>query len=571
MVLSRWVNSHVARLAVILVLLGGILSMATAASKSGWRDVRGTKIKGSPVEVLGPFALFRDGAKRGNRVLLRGLTEEDCRRFYEETKERSELGPTFAGATGSFTRLFDGRVSRVRDEKRVPADLSRQSEPEILLVLYGHPHNGNSWRGLNNFVSIYHRLKRVLGDRVEFIFFGAVNEPQAQTQIATKMHMPWLIADAELGRRARSLADLARSKETQLMVISRDGAPIISGHAEDLASTLKFIDELGGLAGLMNPANPKSWKDRQYYFGAIRGVQYARQATGPEMIGDPLNPVTLREYGVGGITADLIISGSGEVDHVELLPESIVPPKLVEALTIAMKRSGVFLPAFNQGKPGPSVYRYELEIPPEDVVAEADAAWLSGDTMHEVILNDWFLLRPIQVPESNFSDVSYTNQDGVMVMQAFEVSDTDVTKGEQMSAFTTNWFDAEGAGKVNPTVGQKVRVDGEVLAWEAVSGELGLIDFQKGIGELEYTIGYGWIEFEVPTPQEAWLGIGSDDGIKIWHNGELVHDKWVRRNSLIDDDIVPLKLSAGRNTLLVKIQNAWGDWSFISRLRIKAK
>lgn len=98
-----------------------------------------------------------------------------------------------------------------------------------------------------------------------------------------------------------------------------------------------------------------------------------------------------------------------------------------------------------------------------------------------------------------------------------------------------------------------------------------MIDFQQGIGELEYTIGDGWIEFESPQKLQAWLGIGSDDGLKIWHNGKLIHDKWVRRISRIDDDIVPLELSEGRNTLLVKIQNAWGDWSFVSRLRIRPR
>lgn len=568
--LPQGVKSTPLKFACFVVCLLGWCSVAVSA-KPDWQDVSGTQIKGSPVEVLGPFALFRDGAKRGNRVLLRGLSEEVCRRFYEETADRSELGPTFAQATGSLTRLFDGRVSRVRNEKLVPADLSGQAEPELLVVLYGHPHHGNSWSALRNFESVYHRLRRVLGERVEFIYFGAVNDSQAQMQFATKMHMPWLIADAELGRRARYLADLARSRETQLMVISRHGAPIINGHAEDLESTLKFIDELGGLAGLINPANPKSWKDRQHYFGAIRSLQYAQKSTGPEMLGNPLNPVTLREYGVGRIAADLTIDESGGIEHVALLPESMVPENLKAPLSTAIKRSGVFLPAYRHGKAEKDVYRYELEIPPEDVVAEADAAWLSGETMHEVILNEWFLLRPIEVPESNFSNISHTDEDGVMVMQAFEVSDTDVTKGEQMSAFTTNWFDEAGAASVNPMVEKQVRVDGTLLEWEAVTGELGLIDFQRGIGELEYTIGYGWIEFEVPTPKQAWLGIGSDDGIKIWHNGELVHDKWIRRNSLIDDDIVPLKLTAGRNTLMVKIQNAWGDWSFISRLRIRAK
>ena len=466
------------------------------------------------------------------------------------------MGPSFAEATGAITSLFDGRVNRVRDEKLIPADLSGRAEPELLVVLYGHPHNGNSWRGLGNFISVYHRLKRVLGDRIEFVFFGAVHEPREQTQIATAMHMPWLIADAKLGRRARALADLARSKETRLMVMSRDGAPMLNGHAEDLASTLQFIDQLGGLVGLMNPANPRAWKDRQHYYGAVRSLQYAQRDTEPEMIGNPLRPVTLRDYGVGHISAELVIDAAGNVAAVELLPQSDVPADLINPLSTAIQRSAVFLPAMQNGQAAAGVYQYELTVPDEDTVVEADAAWLSGDTIHEVILNNWLVLRPIHVPESNFSDVSFTNEDGVMVMQVFEVSDTDVTKGEQMSAFTTNWFDAEGAGSLEPEAGQPVRVSGGILEWEALSGELGLIDLQEGLGELEYTIGYAWIDFEVPQEMPAWLGIGSDDGIKLWHNGELVHDKRVHRRSRIDDDIVPLKLAAGHNTLLVKIQNA---------------
>lgn len=538
-----------------LLLIGTAISLP-AAKKSVWQDAQGTIIKGTPVEVLGPFALFRDGPKRGSRVLLRGLLEEDCRRFFTATQERSELGPSFAEATGAITSLFDGRVNRVRDEKLVPADLSGRAEPELLVVLYGHPHNGNSWRGLGNFISVYHRLKRVLGDRIEFVFFGAVHEPREQTQIATAMHMPWLIADAKLGRRARALADLARSKETRLMVMSRDGAPMLNGHAEDLASTLQFIDQLGGLVGLMNPPNPRAWKDRQHYYGAVRSLQYAQRDTEPEMIGNPLRPVTLRDYGVGHISAELVIDAAGNVAAVELLPQSDVPADLINPLSTAIQRSAVFLPAMQNGQAAAGVYQYELTVPDEDTVVEADAAWLSGDTIHEVILNNWLVLRPIHVPESNFSDVSFTNEDGVMVMQVFEVSDTDVTKGEQMSAFTTNWFDAEGAGSLEPEAGQPVRVSGGILEWEALSGELGLIDLQEGLGELEYTIGYAWIDFEVPQEMPAWLGIGSDDGIKLWHNGELVHDKRVHRTSRIDDDIVPLKLAAGHNTLLVKIQNA---------------
>jgi hypothetical protein len=63
--------------------------------------------------------------------------------------------------------------------------------------------------------------------------------------------------------------------------------------------------------------------------------------------------------------------------------------------------------------------------------------------------------------------------------------------------------------------------------------------------------------------------LGSDDGVKIWLNGELVHDKWVRRPSRIDDDVVPLRLRQGANQILIKIQNATIHWSYIYRLRLR--
>ncbi len=63
------------------------------------------------------------------------------------------------------------------------------------------------------------------------------------------------------------------------------------------------------------------------------------------------------------------------------------------------------------------------------------------------------------------------------------------------------------------------------------------------------------------------MGLGSDDGLKLWLNGELVKDRWVRRDSKIDEDLIPLNLVAGKNRLLIKIQNASGAWSFVGRIR----
>ncbi len=179
----------------------------------------------------------------------------------------------------------------------------------------------------------------------------------------------------------------------------------------------------------------------------------------------------------------------------------------------------------DRGKAVEGTFNYRLTVPAADPITDADAAWLSGDKMQEVILNEWHVLRPINVTEDDFSGVAYTDADGVMVMQAVEVSDAKFTRTEQMSAFSSNWFDENGAASVKAVEGQPVTINGNTLHWEKLAGELGFIDLQKGLGELEYTIGYAWVEFDVPEALPAWLGIGSDDGLKIWHNGELVHDK----------------------------------------------
>ena len=55
------------------------------------------------------------------------------------------------------------------------------------------------------------------------------------------------------------------------------------------------------------------------------------------------------------------------------------------------------------------------------------------------------------------------------------------------------------------------------------------------------------------------------------HYGALVYDHSVRRSNQVDGDIVPLRLKAGKNQILIKIQNTTGEWAFITGLRYRAK
>src|SRR6185503_12577282 len=80
------------------------------------------------------------------------------------------------------------------------------------------------------------------------------------------------------------------------------------------------------------------------------------------------------------------------------------------------------------------------------------------------------------------------------------------------------------------------------------------------------SIAYAWSEVELPTATKGLLGIGSDDAIKVWLNGKLVHENWAIRATTPDDDVVPVEFQRGKNTLLVKVLNVEGAWGFALRL-----
>jgi len=62
------------------------------------------------------------------------------------------------------------------------------------------------------------------------------------------------------------------------------------------------------------------------------------------------------------------------------------------------------------------------------------------------------------------------------------------------------------------------------------------------------------------------LGIGSDDCVKVWLDGKLVHENVVGRGVMPDSDHVPVTFKKGRNQLVLKILNYGGPWGFACRL-----
>jgi hypothetical protein len=151
-------------------------------------------------------------------------------------------------------------------------------------------------------------------------------------------------------------------------------------------------------------------------------------------------------------------------------------------------------------------------------------------------------------------------------MSALKVGVDEVSKKSQVSAFNRDFFAGEGVENVAPVAGQRQDIDGVSYFWEAVNSTDGLVNFDNK-KRVEFSVGYAYTEFECEKAGTALMGLGSDDGVKIWLNGDLVKDSWVRRNTRIDEDLFPLNLRAGKNRLLLKIQNMKGEWSFFARIR----
>jgi CubicO group peptidase (beta-lactamase class C family) len=82
----------------------------------------------------------------------------------------------------------------------------------------------------------------------------------------------------------------------------------------------------------------------------------------------------------------------------------------------------------------------------------------------------------------------------------------------------------------------------------------------------DFVYAYALAEIKVATPANAMLALGSDDGVKVWLNGKLVHENWIPRGVNKDDDLVPLKLVKGSNQLLLKVQDMEGGWAFAARV-----
>jgi hypothetical protein len=133
-------------------------------------------------------------------------------------------------------------------------------------------------------------------------------------------------------------------------------------------------------------------------------------------------------------------------------------------------------------------------------------------------------------------------------------------------------FEMERIKRTPPNLGAKppegaiVLFDGKGFdQWERAGGFVGLVDLQSLIGGDDcaaYLQGQVWSEKE----QKAVLEIGSDDGVKVWLNGKLVHANNASRGVKAGEDKVEVTLKKDLNEIRLKVTNGSGGWGACVRV-----
>jgi len=121
-----------------------------------------------------------------------------------------------------------------------------------------------------------------------------------------------------------------------------------------------------------------------------------------------------------------------------------------------------------------------------------------------------------------------------------------------------------------PTVDFSATVDGMNGrdTWKTISetGTLGEVNLAGLLGMVENAAAVAVCRVSVPEPVKAVLRCGSDDGIKVWVNGQPVFEKDCDRGMLPDQDLIPVMLQAGENRLTLVITQRAGGWGFQARM-----
>jgi len=106
---------------------------------------------------------------------------------------------------------------------------------------------------------------------------------------------------------------------------------------------------------------------------------------------------------------------------------------------------------------------------------------------------------------------------------------------------------------------------GDLVRWQAAP-RADQIDLSSVFPGQENCVAYLKTQIIAPEQTAAILLLGSDDGVKAWLNGAVVHGNNLDRGLVADQDTADIRLRKGTNDLMLKVTQGGGGWAVCARI-----
>lgn len=138
---------------------------------------------------------------------------------------------------------------------------------------------------------------------------------------------------------------------------------------------------------------------------------------------------------------------------------------------------------------------------------------------------------------------------------------------ETCSGFFTDYLAPSGGeSSVAPQADfQVVGPDQKTRRWNGVSTLGGRVYLDEYLSPSEFQTGYAACWINATKDEDRLFGVGGDDGMRIWVNGEEIFRYHASRILTPDEHYIRFPLKAGRNLVLIKLDNGTGRWGFSIR------
>jgi hypothetical protein len=104
--------------------------------------------------------------------------------------------------------------------------------------------------------------------------------------------------------------------------------------------------------------------------------------------------------------------------------------------------------------------------------------------------------------------------------------------------------------------------------WKQVSVDprTAYLDLKKYFSPADWHCAYAYCKVISPAEMSVQLRVGTNDMGALWLNGKQILFHNSERSAVLDDDILPVELQSGENTILIKVCNTEGNWGLYLRV-----